>query len=216
LALSARLPGTGEGTSAHDSLAVLVPDRPAGATGNAKPAESNAVAVLLPGEGEGSARALQPPGGAARRGPHDVTLDVLQYAPDGSLSLSGRADPNAQVQVYLDDRLAGSATADASGQWSAEIGEAVPHGRYRLRMDALGPNGKVVGRLALPLQRDVPLAGTEGAAYTVQPGNSLWRIARRSYGVGTQYVEIYRANREQIANPDRIFPGQILAVPPRR
>jgi nucleoid-associated protein YgaU len=144
-----------------------------------------------------------------------VTLDVLQYAPDGKLSLSGRADPNARVQVYLDDRLAGSATADASGQWSAEIGDAVPLGRYRLRMDALGANGKVTGRLALPLQRDAPPAGVEGAAYTVQPGNSLWRIARRSYGAGTQYVEIYRANQRQIANPDRIFPGQILAVPPR-
>jgi nucleoid-associated protein YgaU len=82
-------------------------------------------------------------------------------------------------------------------------------------MEALGPDGKVTGRLALPLQRDPPPA-VGAAAYTVQPGNSLWRIARRSYGAGTEYIEIYRANQRQISNPNRIFPGQVLAVPPRR
>ncbi len=47
----------------------------------------------------------------------------------------------------------------------------------------------------------------------VQPGNSLWRIARRLYGDGFQYVQIYEANREQIRNPDLIYPGQIFGVP---
>jgi nucleoid-associated protein YgaU len=170
------------------------------------------VALLLPPAGGGPPRALQPP---TRRAPHDVTLDVLQYDPDGKLGLAGRADANARVQIWLDDRPAGSATADAQGQWTAQLGDAVPLGRYRLRMEALGPDGKVTGRLALPLQRDPPPA-VGAAAYTVQPGNSLWRIARRSYGAGTEYIEIYRANQRQISNPNRIFPGQVLAVPPRR
>jgi nucleoid-associated protein YgaU len=48
---------------------------------------------------------------------------------------------------------------------------------------------------------------------TVQPGNSLWRIARRSYGAGGHYAIIYSANRERIGDPDLIYPGQIFTLP---
>ena len=47
----------------------------------------------------------------------------------------------------------------------------------------------------------------------VQPGNSLWRIARRTLGGGINYSVIYEANRAQIANPDLIYPGQVFMVP---
>ena len=48
----------------------------------------------------------------------------------------------------------------------------------------------------------------------VQPGANLWRIARDTYGRGIRYTVIYRANQDQLRSPDRIFPGQVLAVPP--
>jgi hypothetical protein len=48
---------------------------------------------------------------------------------------------------------------------------------------------------------------------TVQPGNSLWRIARRSYGAGGRYAIIYSANRDRIGDPDLIYPGQIFTLP---
>ena len=47
----------------------------------------------------------------------------------------------------------------------------------------------------------------------VQPGNSLWRLARRSYGEGLRYTEIYEANKDQIRNPDLIYPGQVFVLP---
>ena len=52
-----------------------------------------------------------------------------------------------------------------------------------------------------------------GDIVVVQPGHSLWRIARRVYGQGLHYTLIYAANRAQIGNPDLIFPGQIFSVP---
>ena len=48
---------------------------------------------------------------------------------------------------------------------------------------------------------------------TVQPGYSLWRIARESYGEGILYVKVYEANKDQIRDPDLIYPGQIFTVP---
>ncbi|MCC5988783.1 MAG: LysM peptidoglycan-binding domain-containing protein [Pararhodobacter sp.] len=53
----------------------------------------------------------------------------------------------------------------------------------------------------------------EVALITVQPGHSLWRISSEHYGEGLHWVQIYRANRGQIRNPDLIYPGQIFTLP---
>lgn len=44
--------------------------------------------------------------------------------------------------------------------------------------------------------------------YTVNPGDSLWRIARRVYGSGASYTKIYRSNRDLIDDPNLIYPKQ--------
>ncbi|WP_323036687.1 LysM peptidoglycan-binding domain-containing protein [Pararhodobacter sp.] len=48
---------------------------------------------------------------------------------------------------------------------------------------------------------------------TVQPGHTLWAISTDRYGAGELYVVIYRANRNQIRDPDLIYPGQVFALP---
>jgi hypothetical protein len=53
------------------------------------------------------------------------------------------------------------------------------------------------------------------ATTTVSRGDSLWRISRLTYGAGTRYAVIYKANREQIRHPNLIYPGQIFVVPTR-
>jgi len=47
----------------------------------------------------------------------------------------------------------------------------------------------------------------------VSRGDSLWRISRVTYGAGTRYAVVYKANRDQIRNPNRIYPGQIFVLP---
>jgi len=66
-----------------------------------------------------------------------------------------------------------------------------------------------------PFARAEPVVAQEGdTVVVVQPGASLWRIARHSYGTGMRYTVIYEANRTQIRNPDLIYPGQVFVVPP--
>lgn len=48
---------------------------------------------------------------------------------------------------------------------------------------------------------------------TVQPGSTLWAIARNNYGQGVMYLRIFEANKTQIRNPDLIYPGQVFEVP---
>ncbi len=54
---------------------------------------------------------------------------------------------------------------------------------------------------------------TKAMIVTVQPGFSLWRIARENYGEGILYVKVFEANKDQIRDPDLIYPGQIFTVP---
>ena len=47
----------------------------------------------------------------------------------------------------------------------------------------------------------------------IQPGDNLWNIARSIYGRGIRYTVIYEANRDQIRDPDLIYPGQVFTTP---
>lgn len=52
-----------------------------------------------------------------------------------------------------------------------------------------------------------------GSAVIIRRGDSLWTVARRNYGAGIRYTTIFEANRDQIRDPQLIFPGQVLSVP---
>lgn len=48
---------------------------------------------------------------------------------------------------------------------------------------------------------------------TVQPGFTLWRIATENLGEGIRYVQVFEANKDQIRDPDLIYPGQVFTIP---
>jgi nucleoid-associated protein YgaU len=49
--------------------------------------------------------------------------------------------------------------------------------------------------------------------HTVVKGDTLSKIARKYYGKASQYPKIFDANRDQLDDPDRIKPGQVLKIP---
>ena len=72
----------------------------------------------------------------------------------------------------------------------------------------------MVSRLETPFSlADLSDAAVGEGLVVVQPGNSLWRIARRVYGQGVRHTLIFDANQDQIRDPDLIYPGQIFVVP---
>lgn len=144
----------------------------------------------------------------------DVSVDVIEYDEKGEVVFGGRTEPNADIEVYIDNQPAGSATADAEGRWQLSPKEPVAPGNYNLRVDKVAPGGTVKARVAFPFVRAAPLKGLPNDRLVViQPGNNLWVIATRVYGEGMRFVQIHDANRDQIQNPDLIFPGQVFGLP---
>ena len=56
----------------------------------------------------------------------------------------------------------------------------------------------------------------ESVFYTVKSGDTLWKIAEAQYGKGKgdQYNIIFEANTPMLKHPDKIYPGQVLRIPP--
>ncbi|RMH21609.1 MAG: peptidoglycan-binding protein LysM [Acidobacteria bacterium] len=54
----------------------------------------------------------------------------------------------------------------------------------------------------------------EAVFYTVQPGDSLSKIAKVHYGNAMKYPVIFEANKPMLTHPDKIYPGQVLRIPP--
>ena len=57
-------------------------------------------------------------------------------------------------------------------------------------------------------------SSTANKVYVVQAGDSLSKIAKREYGDATKWPAIFDANRDLLKDPDKIFPGQKLNIPP--
>jgi nucleoid-associated protein YgaU len=157
-----------------------------------------------------------------------LTVGTVDYDKVGRLTVQGKAPPGADVSVDVDGKAVGSAKADGAGNWRLNTAPGTATGGARIGATAnLADGGKlatgsVAGRTpSAPLLRvSLPFAPMglvkefpRGRLVVVQPGNSLWRIARRTYGDGVRYSIIYAANAGQIRNPDLIYPGQIFHAP---
>ncbi|MGH8639024.1 MAG: LysM peptidoglycan-binding domain-containing protein [Burkholderiales bacterium] len=56
-------------------------------------------------------------------------------------------------------------------------------------------------------------AGTAGRTYTVKSGDTLSKIAKEHLGDANDYMKIFNANKDQLSDPDKIKPGQVLVIP---
>jgi nucleoid-associated protein YgaU len=183
-------------------------------------APANAPAVLL--ADETGVTVLQT-GGAAPDVLDNVVIDSIAYDPEGAVTLSGRGTNEGFVRVYVDNTEVVTAAIASDGQWRTELPN-VDKGVYTLRVDEVNATGAVTSRTETPFKRedvatiaaanpDATPAEGQAVAMTVQPGMTLWGIARERWGSGVLYVQLFEANKDRIKNPDLIYPGQVFAMP---
>jgi LysM repeat protein len=199
LTLMATDPKTGAQNKSADTVALAVAAPTPGTPGQ------GAVAVLLPGDANEPAQALQ-----TLNDSRSLSLDTAEYNSKGELMLSGHASPNATLHIYADNQPIATVTANAEGKWSAVSSHPQSQGKMELRVDELGGDNTVAQRIAQPFE---PRSAAGSGPYTVQAGNSLWVIARKAYGNGSQYTVIFGANKGHIKDPNLIYPGQVISLP---
>jgi nucleoid-associated protein YgaU len=196
---------------------VVVSVQPSGPVVDAAPAEGKAPVVMI-ADNDG-VRVVQ---SDTEKAETDVALDTISYDDEGDVALAGRGEPSGFVRIYLDNTPISTAAMDSTGQWNTGLSEIDP-GIYTLRVDQLDPSGQVNSRLETPFKREsvetlqAQLLALEEPArinvVTVQPGNTLWAIARERYGLGMLYVRVFEANSDKIRDVDLIYPGQIFTLP---
>ena len=230
LSLKMIIPGK-EGIVSSDVVVLVVPERDKDIAGRDTEKTPGALALKTPSKG-GPDTLMQSPGGALalkvpRKGgpstlmqspggprPKGLSIETLDYDDSGRLIITGRADAKAWVNVYLDNVFIGQGMANEDGLWRLSPEKTVEPGLYTLRADQVDGSGKVLARISMPFSRAEPITIAQPEPFViVQPGNSLWRLARRAYGYGTRYTVIFQANKDQIKDPDLIYPGQVFALP---
>lgn len=154
----------------------------------------------------------------------NVALDSITYNPSGEVLIAGRAAGEGFVTVYLDNQPITTSRIVAGGTWRTDLPD-VDTGIYTLRIDEVDTAGEVVSRIETPFKREEPEVVAQAlevdiakpdfrvAMTTVQPGMTLWAIARDQFGSGVMYVEVFEANRDRIRDPNLIYPGQVFRLP---
>lgn len=202
----------GTNLTSEKVVVIAVPERGRDIAG--RPSEASVpLAMITPRQGPGPTTVLQSP--TMRPGESGkLGLDVIDYSETGPMVMAGRGAPGSSVEVYIDNQPIGRSAIGDDGTWTVNPDKPMAPGKYTVRVDQLGKDGRVTGRVEMPFTRGdaVQLAAGE-TQVVVQPGNSLWRIARRTYGAGYRFTVLYEANREQIRDPDLIYPGQLFVVP---
>jgi nucleoid-associated protein YgaU len=180
-------------------------DKPTG------PKEETLVMISPP---SGATTLIQPPSAAGVPKSGDLMMSTLDYDERGHVTITGQAAPGAVVRAYINDKLVGKGAAGADGRWKLTPSDPVEPGKQKLRLDRLAKDGKPVARLELPFERViVPPGSADSRRLVVVRGDNLWNIARAHYGHGIHHTVIYGANKDQIRDPDLIYPGQVFSLP---
>jgi nucleoid-associated protein YgaU len=160
------------------------------------------------------------PGAALRLYLNDSFITSVTAGTDGRFAVTinqGVAPGNYRVRL---DEASGSGTVRAR----AEVPFTAPETTASVSAQATKRPDSTAAQqpqLAAAGTTVVPDSGSPSstvvvpkiATTTVTRGDSLWRLSQTSYGAGMRYAVIYNANKEQIRNPNLIYPGQVFVVP---
>ncbi len=191
---------------------LMVPKRGRDLAGRPSEKPSQPLVMKVDRAGGKTQEVLQKP--SPQASPAELLVDAVDYDDAGRLHILGHAPPGSRVRVYLDNHFLGEARVEGSGAWRLAPANLVSPGIYQLRADRVNKAGTVLARSEIVFARSVPLRGVRpGTLVVIEPGNSLWRIARRTYGSGFRYTVIYEANKAQIRDANLIYPGQVFKLP---
>ena len=150
--------------------------------------------------------------------PRVYTLRVDQLDDAGKVTSRFETPFKRETQEALAAATAATAaaTSAAAPTVSAPATETAvattePQPEATAPVEGVASDGAVVAEPAPP--DSTPAIPPAPVTVTVQPGYTLWGIAKQNFGEGVLYVQVFEANRDKIKDPDLIYPGQIFNIP---
>jgi nucleoid-associated protein YgaU len=144
--------------------------------------------------------------------PGDYELTLRSRLPDGTLATSKQG-----VVVALDEMASNSGAVQSHVEVPGNVPETASQPTLHIAKRQDVAVSQLPRATAAALLSDGgssrPVAEPKITTTVVSRGDSLWRISRVTYGAGTRYAVVYKANRDQIRDPNRIYPGQIFVLP---
>jgi osmotically-inducible protein OsmY len=155
----------------------------------------------------------------------ETIMGIFDFIKEVGEKLTGRDDGRDVQEESLEERMKGNALMRRVIALGFEV--------ESLRIDYDDGVATVTGRAADQSTRErvvLAIGNTEGVSqvddrmtvdeernqatfYTVQKGDSLSKIAKEHYGDAMKYPAIFEANKPMLADPDKIYPGQVLRLP---
>lgn len=154
-------------------------------------------------------------------GTADIAQGVHTLRVDG-LDSGGNVLNRVEVPFF---REAQAKVADATAPAAAQPEAAAPAAEQPAQAEASAPEATETAAQPQPTTQTEETAAAQAPAepaaealskdgrIVIQPGNNLWRISRVLYGEGNKFTMLYEANKDQIRNPNLIYPGQVFKTP---
>ncbi len=142
----------------------------------------------------------------------DLVVSKIDYLDTGRIVVTGDALPRLRVSLALDDKYLGFARVSDYNHFGlgADVGELEPGRNYVLTIRLHDGDGRTVAQVGHSFVMP-EMTGDDDTFYTVRRGDCLWIIARNFLRRGVLFSII--AERNNIENPDLIFPNQKFSIP---
>jgi len=226
-----------EPNSDQPTVALLTPDKPtlvmpqASAPASAAEITTAVEAVDIEPNGKVHVSGHAHPGAEVRLYLNDSFVTSVTAGPDGHLAVtinegvapgkyrvrldelaskSGAVRARAEVPLNVPDRMTTASISPSS------VSTAAPQSAAPQNAATQAPQQLAASSSTASAEKTAPAAEVvvpKVTTMTVVRGDSLWRLSRNSLGSGERYALIFKANKQQIRNPNLIYPGQILVVP---
>ncbi len=142
----------------------------------------------------------------------DLTVSKIDYLETGRIVVTGDALPRLRVSLFLNNEYLGYARVSDHKHFGlgGDIEKLVPGKDYKLGVRLHDGDGNIVATITHEFTMPEP-TGDDDTYYTVRRGDCLWIIARNFLRKGVLFSII--AERNNIKNPDLIYPKQVLNIP---
>lgn len=142
----------------------------------------------------------------------DLVVSKIDYLDNGRMIVTGRALPRLRVSLSLNDKYLGFSRVSDYKNYGlgTDVGMLESGKEYKLNVRLHDGEGNTIANIEHKFIMP-EMTGDDNTFYTVRRGDCLWIIARNFLRRGILFTMI--AERNNINNPDLIFPNQLLQIP---